>query len=483
MLATERRRSLRTFVSAAVTLGMVLSVATAPPAIAASLATVPPSGKVGSLSGGRSPSDSVRLATPTLERSKLPECPRGLRCDVSPAAYILNDPSVPTDYGNYDLARRPSDGVGIRYIVIHDTELSYPATLAVFADPTDGASSNYVIRSSDGHVTQTVANENVAWHAGNWYMNMHSIGIEIEGWAYAGHVWYTDAVYRSLARLIRYLAGRYGVPLDRDHIFGHDQVPGPTAAYQAGMHQDPGPYFDWDRLMSRVSPKRSLSPGDLTTQPQAAVTIAPDFSNNRPVITDCTSAGVCNTLPPAPASFVYLYTAPSLTAPLIGDPFLKGTSLEPAGVGTTQGLDWGDKAVSGQTFAVAGQAGDWTAIWYGGQRAWFLNPGGVNAHSTAGATLISPKAGLAAIPVYGRAYPSSVSSDDLGYTIQAGQVYVATELASTDYYSAHLFNAPQTYTVVTGGPQFYAIWFNHRLAYVKTSDVDIIQQGASVSRR
>jgi len=52
------------------------------------------------------------------------------------------------------------------------------------------------------------------------------------------------AAYRSLARLTRYLADRNGIPLDREHLIGHDQVPGPTAAYQPGMHWDPGPYFD-----------------------------------------------------------------------------------------------------------------------------------------------------------------------------------------------------------------------------------------------
>ena len=51
-----------------------------------------------------------------------PECPIGLSCRFSPAAYAQTDPSKPAAYGNYHKADRPRDGDDIRYIVIHDTE-------------------------------------------------------------------------------------------------------------------------------------------------------------------------------------------------------------------------------------------------------------------------------------------------------------------------------------------------------------------------
>ena len=89
-------------------------------------------------------------------------------------------------------------------------------------------------------------------------------------------------------------------------------------------------------------------------------------------------------------------------------------------------------------------------------------------------TLVTPKAGLASIAVYGRAYPSSVSSATLGYTIPAGQVYVAKDLVGADYYNAPIFNSPQAYSVITGPEQFYEISFNHRIAFLKASDVQVV---------
>ena len=53
-------------------------------------------------------------------------------------------------------------------------------------------------------------------------------------------------MYRSSARLVKYLARKYDIPLDMQHIFGHDQIPGVTAGYVAGMHWDPGPYWNWE---------------------------------------------------------------------------------------------------------------------------------------------------------------------------------------------------------------------------------------------
>jgi len=54
---------------------------------------------------------------------------------------------------------------------------------------------------------------------------MHSIGIEHEGYLAHGHRWYTEAQYQSSAKLVRNLAARFNIPLDRDHIIGHEEIP------------------------------------------------------------------------------------------------------------------------------------------------------------------------------------------------------------------------------------------------------------------
>ena len=100
-----------------------------------------------------------------------PECPVELGCRVTPAAYAQTGPGDPNAYGNYDPADRPSDGNGIRYIVIHNTEESYDSAIARFQDPHRGVSAHYLIRSSDGQVTQLVDTSDIAYHAGNYWFN------------------------------------------------------------------------------------------------------------------------------------------------------------------------------------------------------------------------------------------------------------------------------------------------------------------------
>jgi N-acetyl-anhydromuramyl-L-alanine amidase AmpD len=386
------------------------------------------------------------------------ECPNGLACQFIPAAYQQNS-ADPGDYGNYDLANRPADGLAVRFVVIHDTEVSFDGTLAIFQNPLAYVSAHYTLRSSDGFVAQMVETKNVAWQAGNWWVNTHSVGIENEGFA-VDPSFYTNQLYGSLARLTRYTAERYGIPLDREHIIGHDQVPGPTAAFQPGMHWDPGPYFDWSKFMALVGAPINSSDADRTGR---VVTIDPNFATNQPVVTYC-DTNPCRTLPPQPTNFVYLHTAPSDDAPLVNDPGLPGS-------GTTRANDWGDKAVTGQTFAVADRQGDWIAIWYGGQKAWFEDSEDASTAIPGHGTLVTPKSGLASIRVYGRAYPSSISTATLGYTIPAGQTYVARDIVDADYYDATTFNAPSTYTVFKSNEKFYEISFNHRLAFVKAADV------------
>jgi N-acetyl-anhydromuramyl-L-alanine amidase AmpD len=388
------------------------------------------------------------------------DCPKALKCRFIPAAYHQNNPRDPGDYGNFDLARRESVGLDVRFIVIHDAETDYQTTIKIFQDPLNYVSAHYVFRASDGDVTQMVDNKNVGWHAGNWNVNMHAIGYEHEGFAIQGTTWYTDAAYRASATLTAYLAAKYGIPLDRGHIIGHDDIPGPTDAFVRGMHWDPGPYWDWARYMELAG-----APIIPTATSGNVITIRPDFATNMPPVRDCEGGGAL--MPPQPASFIYVHTAPSFTAPLANDPYLNTG-------GTQCANDWGDKAVTGQLFYRAETQGDWDAIWFAGQKVWIHNPGGANTVRSRG-TVITPKAGLSRIDVYGRAYPESISTARLTrYSIAAGQSYVAYEKVRGAYYEATTFDDLESYRLHTTTTEFYLIQYNHRLAFVKASDVDVV---------
>ncbi|GAA2739758.1 N-acetylmuramoyl-L-alanine amidase [Kitasatospora cinereorecta] len=396
------------------------------------------------------------------------ECPSTLSCDFQPAAYAQNSSDL-SDFGNYSVANRT--GADIDHIVIHDTEGGYAGSLATFQNPATMASAHYLLRSSDGHVTQMVADKNVAWHAGNKTLNMHSVGIEHEGYALSGASWYSEQLYQSSATLTRYLADRFGVPLDRQHIIGHDEVPGPTQSAVAGMHWDPGTFWDWNHYMDLVGAHVSPDSGYVIG---GRVTINPPFSNAyRPVI---------NNVPAQPANFVYLYSSPG--GPLIGN-------------GTQNAADWSDKAVAGGSYVVADVQGQWTAIWYNGQKAWFWNDGSIAAaDNRAGQFVLTPKPGLSSIAVYGRSYPeygayaaAGVPAPDpnitaLSATLPAGQSYVPVSVTPVngDFYYAPTIDGSAAHdrTWVTGGQKYYPIRYNHRLAYVSADDVQLVAAPTNV---
>jgi hypothetical protein len=334
---------------------------------------------------------------------------------------------------------------------------------------------HYTIRSADGHVAQHVRTKDVAWQAGNWYVNATSVGIEHEGFAAKGS-WYTEAMYRSSAKLVRYLAGRFGIPLDRAHIIGHDNVPGTLPATVRGMHWDPGPYWDWDHYFDLLhAPFRSTG-----TARTGLVTIDPVYAANRPAYTGCT-AGSPDPCPEHGASQLILHTAPDASAPLLLDPGLRPDG----GPSTMQLSDHGSRVSAGQTFAVAERRGDWTAVWYLGQKGWFHNPPAAPTAKWATGLVAVPKAGRATIPVYGRAYPEQAAYPagvpyqpitPLQYTFPAGQRYSVGNIVRGEYYRAVTFDGsgPGDWTVIRGDTWYAQIQFGHRIMYVSLADVHLL---------
>ncbi|WP_441250648.1 N-acetylmuramoyl-L-alanine amidase [Kitasatospora sp. McL0602] len=390
------------------------------------------------------------------------ECPPTLGCEAKPASS-----------DNYSTANRPADQDAIQYIVIHDTEGSYDGAVKTF-QTSGNTSAHYIVRSGDGHVAQLVNTKDVAWHAGNKTFNMHSIGIEHEGYAIGSDskgnpTWYSEQLYQSSATLTRYLAGRFDIPLDRQHIIGHDDVPKPTELDSAGkpisMHWDPGTFWDWSHYMDLLgAPIRANIGGSLLVG--GKVTIAPAFdSTNQPPVDGVSGR---------PENFVYLRTSPDNNAPLING-------------GQTYASDVRAKAVAGASYVVADQQGDWTAIWYDGVKGWFYNPNGQSAaaDNRQNQTVLTPRAGASSIPVYGRSYPEVAAYGKypgvydpalhnpipLNSTVPAGQRYVA---ASDSPVAGDLYYDGNPQVLVIGNDKYYPIRYGHRLAFLKSTDVDVV---------
>lgn len=139
-------------------------------------------------------------------------------------------------------------GVAISAVTVHTVQGSYAGCISWFKNCNAGVSAHYVIRSSDGQVTQMVPEANKAWHVGS--ENPYTVGIEHEGYV-NDPSWYTPAMYQSSANLVKYLAAKYNInPLSTYkgsaqtvlnacyRIKGHIHYPNQT-------HTDPGPNWNW----------------------------------------------------------------------------------------------------------------------------------------------------------------------------------------------------------------------------------------------
>jgi len=134
----------------------------------------------------------------------------------------------------------------ITYIVVHVMDGSIESAVNWFKNPDSDVSAHYLI-SQEGEVIQMVREKDIAWHAGNWTYNQQSIGIEHEdkgNWNTPN--WVPIELYQTSATLVRSLCDKYGIPKDREHIIGHNEVPGVTKPC-------PGPYWDWDYFIGLVN--------------------------------------------------------------------------------------------------------------------------------------------------------------------------------------------------------------------------------------
>lgn len=156
----------------------------------------------------------------------------------------------PAYNGNYTNSRRERS-YNIDRIVVHVVQGSYSSAVNWFQDSRAGVSAHYTV-SKRGRIAQSVRHEDIAYHAGHWGTNKHSIGIEHEGYV-DNPSWFTDKMYRASARLAAYAVRRHRIPIDRSHIIGHNQVPGcPGQGGGGSCHTDPGRHWNWNKYLRLV---------------------------------------------------------------------------------------------------------------------------------------------------------------------------------------------------------------------------------------
>lgn len=182
----------------------------------------------------------------------------GTEVSVSKETDYPNAIWIPASSCNYEPRTKE-----VSAVVIHYTEGSYAGCISWFQNCDAQVSAHYVIRSSDGQVTQMVREADKAWHART--ANGYTIGIEHE--AYGNIIsFFTEAMYQSSADLVRNICSRYEV-IDGHRTFYRDTLDNGTTLnngvhpmggeegcvkirghqhYPDQTHTDPGPFWNWN---------------------------------------------------------------------------------------------------------------------------------------------------------------------------------------------------------------------------------------------
>jgi N-acetyl-anhydromuramyl-L-alanine amidase AmpD len=234
-------------------------------------------------------------------------------------------------------------GVAISAITIHDVEGSYAGCISWFQNCAASVSAHYVMRSSDGQVTQMVLESNKAWHVGS--ENPYTVGIEHEGYS-NNPAWWTNAMYNSSAALVIDIANSNGInkirtgwwPWMPTTEYINDGIPGSCVKikghqhYPNQTHTDPGIYWDWNRYYKLINaaPSATLlttatgnfydtggSGSNYLDDERTIWTIAPAGATN--VTITFSSFNLENTW-----DYLYIYDGADINANLIG--YYTGTS-------------------------------------------------------------------------------------------------------------------------------------------------------------
>ena len=169
---------------------------------------------------------------------------------------------------------RSNGAASIQRVVIHTVEGSYNGAISWFQNPSANVSAHYVVRKSDGEVTQQVRDSRKGWHVCG--SNNDTVGIEHEGAASNAGTW-TPEILDASARLTAWLVTAYNIPIDRNHIVGHGEIQGSGCAYR----YDPGPHFPWTQYMQMV---QNFADGGTsgTTPPDVDIPDAPTLPGGGP---------------------------------------------------------------------------------------------------------------------------------------------------------------------------------------------------------
>lgn len=242
--------------------------------------------------------------------------------DYAPAIW---DPAPSCNYSTRNSA--------VSAVTIHTVQGTYAGAISWAKNCNSNVSYHYVVRSSDGQITQMVRESIKAWHVGS--ENPYTIGYEHEGYI-SNPSWYTTALYNASAALsldvtksgygINPLRTYYGPSSSGTNVLGactrikgHQHYPNQT-------HTDPGQYWDWERYYKLINKNPSI-----TTLSVSSGTFydsggaAGNYSNDERKLTLISPSGASSVTISfsqfdleANWDFMFIYDGKTTSSPLIG---------------------------------------------------------------------------------------------------------------------------------------------------------------------
>jgi N-acetyl-anhydromuramyl-L-alanine amidase AmpD len=242
---------------------------------------------------------------------------------------------------------RPLGNAAVNKIVIHDTEGGWDGSVATLQNDS-GKSVHYIVDADGSRVGQFRPETDTTWHAGNYYYNETSIGIEHVGVA-SDPAGYSDGLYETSEKLVKDIRTRWSVPLDRAHIVGHYQIPDGSKISQsspacadtldacetspnyggASNHRDPGYHWQWCQYMEHLGGECTCNDAyelwNCTTDQKEAVRCV----NGTVEIDQCT--GGCDVMPIGTADVCHTDDGPPFSGSATEDPVVDGTNGKAGG--------------------------------------------------------------------------------------------------------------------------------------------------------
>lgn len=243
--------------------------------------------------------------------------------DYGPALW---DPAPSCNYSS-------RNGVAVSAITVHTVQGSYAGAISWAKNCSSNVSYHYVLRSSDGQITQLVLESIKAWHVGS--ENPYTIGYEHEGYV-NNPAWYTTAMYNASADLSRDVCNSgyginplrtyYGASSSGSNVLGSCTKIKGHQHYPNQSHTDPGINWDWERyykLINNNPPTTNITAASGSFYDSGGPSA--NYSNDERHVTVIAPAGATNITITfsqfdieANWDYLFIYDGNSVTAPRIG---------------------------------------------------------------------------------------------------------------------------------------------------------------------